>query len=172
MNDEDHNVLVSVKVLLRSLPNENNVIAGLCGVMECCSGSSDDDFSSLPGKRFRSWWTHFSLLLEYDNGELYRLERDDESNVVYQKVSKVEEVAGKAAIPTIVWTGWKNRRDVEEFVVRQREGCGFDDIFRKNCRYFAYDFFRSCLADERATDRQFEHFTELCQNHFRHELEG
>jgi hypothetical protein len=153
--------LTSTVVYLNMIPTDN-ALAGFCGFMDWWGERLNPHHH--PQGRFVSWWTHFALLLIFNNGEKYKLERmDGHENVVFRRVDGLDEFAGNA-IETIAWSGWKDRNDVEAFVKEQRKHRY--DFVGKNCQYFAYDFFRYCLDDARA-DGAVENFTELCQSHFR-----
>mmetsp|Transcript_6554 Transcript_6554/g.10391 ORF Transcript_6554/g.10391 Transcript_6554/m.10391 type:complete len:156 (+) Transcript_6554:72-539(+) len=149
--------LIKVDVYLNYL-QQDNLVAGFLGFLDW-SGEMLNPKHHRKG-RFGAWWTHFALLLEFGDGTKFKLERNDEHNVVFERVDD-ELTMAVGATKTIEWFGEKEKSHVENFVLHQK-GYPYNFV-GKNCQHFAYDFFRCCLGDQRAKG-SFEEFTEVCQS--------
>eukprot|EP00957_Ditylum_brightwellii_P099928 7614813-Ditylum_brightwellii.AAC.1 len=66
--------LIKVEVYLKLL-QQDNAVAGFLGTLDWF-GERLNPNGHRTG-RFGSWWTHFALLLEFNDGEKFKLERTD-----------------------------------------------------------------------------------------------
>ncbi|GFH44856.1 predicted protein [Chaetoceros tenuissimus] len=129
MNTNAENNVTKVKVVLSRLPGDN-ALSGFMGFLDFV-GESLNPNGHARG-RFGSWMTHFALIITFENGSRWKLERTDnpaeEGGIMYRMLRDNEDDGG---VSTIEWTGEKQKSKIESFIMDQRQFSY--DFFGKNC---------------------------------------
>ena len=126
------------------------------------------------GNKMQSWLTHFSLIIELENKEVWKCERETDGVNLWKMDSPVtwewHEWHGNERLSNISLSGIDfdpafSGQDVLDFVEEQRH---YEyNIIVKNCKHFVYDFFVYKLQHAWIKKMGFQTgFTQMVENSF------
>jgi hypothetical protein len=149
-NEPEMTTFIRVEVLVKDLQecSDAGPVEGFLGFVKWCAVVHHGNANGV----FEAMLTHFRLHLTTADGVVFVLERN-QTGVHFRPHGESDE-DHKGFVSTLTWEGAIKQDRIYSYVEEQRQS--EYSIISKNCKHFAYDFYRYVLKCE-------EGFPAFCQ---------